>query len=187
MLSSSHRVEVHLLRVGHCRHCERLACTAGRWRIIQFPAICALLVHPQHGAALFDTGYAERFFAATQPFPERLYRWITPMTLPPEETLTAQLARLGLRPADIRVSLISHLHADHIAGLRDLPQARFILTAPRVGGDRPVLTAGRAEARVSVCPSTGRFRRATAIRGRFPFAATAQRVVCTGRWPRRLG
>ncbi len=128
MLSSSHRVEVHLLRVGHCRHCERLACTAGRWRIIQFPAICALLVHPQHGAALFDTGYAERFFAATQPFPERLYRWITPMTLPPEETLTAQLARLGLRPADIRVSLISHLHADHIAGLRDLPQARFILT-----------------------------------------------------------
>ena len=127
MFSSGHRVQVHLLRVGHCRHCERMTYRAGRWRIIQFPSICALLLHPQQGVALFDTGYAERFFSATQAFPERLYRWITPMTLPPEETLTAQLARLGLRPADIRVCFISHLHADHIAGLRDLPQARFVL------------------------------------------------------------
>ena len=127
MLSSSHRIRVHLLRVGHCRHCERVTCTAGGWRIIHFPSICALLIHPQQGAALFDTGYAERFFSATQTFPERLYRWGTPMTLPSEETLTAQLAGLGLRPPDIRVCFISHLHADHIAGLRDLPQARLVL------------------------------------------------------------
>jgi glyoxylase-like metal-dependent hydrolase (beta-lactamase superfamily II) len=127
MLNSSHRIQAHLMRVGHCRHCERLTYAAGSWRIVQFPSICALLIHPRHGAALFDTGYSERFFAATQRFPERLYRWITPTTLPPEETLTAQLARLGLHPSDIRICLISHLHADHIAGLRDLPRARFVL------------------------------------------------------------
>jgi glyoxylase-like metal-dependent hydrolase (beta-lactamase superfamily II) len=127
MLTSSRRIQLHLLRVGHCRHWERVTYTAGRWRIIQFPAICAVLIHPLHGPALFDTGYADRFIDVTRPFPERLYRWVTPMTLPENETLTAQLSRFGLSPSDISVCFISHLHADHIAGLRDLPQARFML------------------------------------------------------------
>lgn len=115
-----------LFTVGACRHCERLARTGGRWRLVEFPALVALLVHPQHGPILYDTGYADHFDLATVPFPERLYRWTTPYHLPSDQTLGAQLGRLGLTPADIRLCVISHFHGDHVAGLRDLPNATFV-------------------------------------------------------------
>lgn len=120
------RLSVELLSVGQCRHCERMARAGGSWRSVAFPSICALILHPTQGAVLYDTGYAEHFRAATEPFPERLYRWLTPVQLPEGERLQAQLAARGLCPRDIRWCLISHFHADHIAGLRDLPRARFL-------------------------------------------------------------
>lgn len=120
------RLEVHLLTVGSCRHCERVTIAGGSWRAVTFPALAALILHPTRGAVLFDTGYADHFEHATRPFPERFYRWLTPVRLPPEERLQAQLARHGLALGDVRTCVISHFHADHIAGLRDLPHARFV-------------------------------------------------------------
>ena len=43
----------------------------------------------------YDTGYAERFDEATSPVPERFYRWLTPVTLPPHQHLLAQLRSAG--------------------------------------------------------------------------------------------
>ncbi|MEA9787873.1 MBL fold metallo-hydrolase [Xanthomonas campestris pv. raphani] len=120
------RVSVELLRIGHCRHCERMVRADGHWHAVEFPALSVLIRHPQRGALLYDTGYAEHFFRATDPFPERLYRWTTPVTLPAQERLQAQLARRDLALDDIGWCLISHFHADHVAGLRDLPTARFV-------------------------------------------------------------
>ena len=53
---------------------------------------------------------------------------VTPVQLPPEERLLNQLEERGIRPADIETVIISHFHADHIAGLRDFAEARFIAT-----------------------------------------------------------
>jgi len=117
---------VHLLKVGSCRHLECLAVRGGRIAPIVFPALAALILHPEAGPILFDTGYAEHFTEATQRFPERLYRWSTPVTLPAGQTLERQLARHGVTPPEIGLCIVSHFHADHIAGLRDLPRARII-------------------------------------------------------------
>lgn len=120
------RVQLHLMQVGSCRHCERVANRNGCWKLVEFPSIAALIVHPQAGPVLFDTGYAAHFETATTPFPERLYRWATPVQLPQEQTLETQLRSSGYALTDIRLCLISHFHADHAAGMRDLPNARFI-------------------------------------------------------------
>lgn len=133
-----------LMQVGHCRHCERMARSGGRWRAVAFPSLCALVLHPSIGPILYDTGYAEHFHTATASFPERLYRWTTPMTLPADQTLAAQLARHGLRPSDIRLCVISHFHADHVAGLRDLTRARFVC----LRADADTLRQGSRFARV---------------------------------------
>ncbi|MCD0252829.1 MBL fold metallo-hydrolase [Xanthomonas campestris pv. campestris] len=142
------RVSVELLRIGHCRHCGRMVRADGHWHAVEFPALSVLIRHPQRGALLYDTGYAEHFFRATDPLPERLYRWTTPVTLPAQERLQAQLARRDLAPDDIGWCLISHFHADHVGGLRDLPTARFIClhadyaqlrAASRLGGLRRAL------------------------------------------------
>lgn len=119
-------VNLHMLRVGACRHLECMAARGGRFLPVDFPALCGLIRHPSFGWILYDTGYAEHFFDATQTWPERLYRNILPVDLPPSEILTTQLARFGITPADIAIVIISHYHGDHIAGLRDFPNARFI-------------------------------------------------------------
>lgn len=98
----------------------------GRWRSALFPALCGLIEHPTRGWILFDTGYSSHFMDATDPFPERFYRWVTPFTLPPKEMLLAQLAARGIAAADISCVLVSHMHGDHIAGLKDFPNARFV-------------------------------------------------------------
>ena len=120
------RMRFHLLKVGHCTHPECVAMRGGSWSPMLFPALCGLLLHPKRGWMLFDTGYSQHFTTATETFPERLYRWTTPFNLPVEEALPVQLKRAGISPGDIDHVIISHMHGDHIAGLKDFPNARFV-------------------------------------------------------------
>lgn len=119
-------VQLQMLRVGSCRHLACMAARGDRLTLVDFPALCGLIRHPTLGWILYDTGYAEHFFDATNRFPERLYRQALPVNLPPSEILTRQLAQFGISPADIALVIISHYHGDHIAGLRDFPHAQFI-------------------------------------------------------------
>ncbi len=121
-------IELHLLDTGHCRSWEHHVIAGGRRRLIDVPCIVALMRHPQQGWGLFDTGYSPRILAATAAMPYRIYRWVTPMTTPIESAASEQIARLGIDPGDLRWIVLSHFHADHIAGLRDFPNARFIAT-----------------------------------------------------------
>ena len=110
---------------GYCTCPEHLARGRGPWRSIRFPALFALIEHPRLGRLLYDTGYSTLFFRATQRWPYRLYRHLTPVTLREEEAAVSQLAARGLRPADIDHVLISHFHADHVSALGDFPKARY--------------------------------------------------------------
>src|SRR5690242_405950 len=84
------------LEAGFCRHPEISSRRDGRWRSCEFPALVFLLRHPGQGYVLFDTGYSGHFFAATRPFPERLYTCVTPVTLPPGGSVREQLAARGI-------------------------------------------------------------------------------------------
>lgn len=117
-----------LLKVGHCMHPECVAMRGGRMKSIQFPALAGLIHHPSLGYVLYDTGYSKHFMEATRTFPECLYRMITPPSLPAEEELLFQLEQRNIRPDQITAIIISHFHADHVAGLKDFPKARFIAT-----------------------------------------------------------
>ena len=119
----------HILDTGYCLANEAIVIRGGRPRHIACHSIVALLEHPVHGWLLWDAGYAPYMLAATRRFPYRMYRWATPLHLQPELAVTEQLSRFGLSPTDIRLIILSHFHADHIAGLRDFPNARFVATA----------------------------------------------------------
>jgi len=99
---------------------------SGRLSLIDFPALCGLIQHSEIGWILYDTGYSEHYFEATTPWPERLIRIALPVDLPPSEHLLNQLHKYGIHPADIGLVIISHYHGDHISGLKDFPNARFI-------------------------------------------------------------
>jgi glyoxylase-like metal-dependent hydrolase (beta-lactamase superfamily II) len=116
-------VGLHLLAAGHCLHPEAMTLRGGSLRPRAFPALPALILHPVEGPILFDTGYAPAFEAATEPFPERLYRWLTPMQLTVGQDAASLLRSRGIAAHDVRHVVLSHFHADHVAGLRDFPRA----------------------------------------------------------------
>src|SRR5690606_25339194 len=97
-------------------------------------ALVGLILHETFGPILFDTGYHRRFFTATEAFPERLYRLMTPVRYDEAESLEIQLSRLGLASQDIAGVFVSHFHGDHIAGLRAFPKAHIFCA--REGLDR---------------------------------------------------
>lgn len=127
-------VACHVLDTGHCLAREAMLIRGGSRQTIACHSLVALIEHPRHGWGLWDTGYAPRILAETERWPFRLYRHVTPLRLRPELALPAQLPRWGLAPADIRWIILSHLHADHIAGLLDFPNAEVVLTAAAYEG-----------------------------------------------------
>jgi glyoxylase-like metal-dependent hydrolase (beta-lactamase superfamily II) len=121
-------VTLQLFASGYCKaeaHIENPISGRGQAR---FYAVWALWHIPEVGYVMFDTGYSPHFIEATRAFPERLYRWATPIVLAQGETAKEILASQNILPTDIRYIIISHFHADHISALRDFPQARFVCT-----------------------------------------------------------
>lgn len=121
-------VHVRAFRVGHCTHPACMVLKGAGLRSLCFPSR-AYLIHTRVGWVLWDTGYASHFHDATAHGVYRLYPWVTPVTFEPKDALVAQLRAHGLAPRDIHTLVLSHFHADHVAGLRDFPQARLVCSA----------------------------------------------------------
>lgn len=93
---------------------------------VQLPINVYVMEHAD-GVVLFDTGADPR--VATDPD-----YWPTPVTglfmrnifdwqITPEDNLATQLERAGYSASDVSKAVMSHLHADHVGGIRHIPQA----------------------------------------------------------------
>lgn len=125
-MQNTPQLQCSILDTGYCIAWEHHLVRGGQRKQVACHSLVALLCHPHHGWILWDTGYAPRMLDATQHFPFSLYRKAAPLHLDPHLSVIAQLERWKLQPGDIRLVIISHFHADHIAGLRDFPEANFI-------------------------------------------------------------
>lgn len=86
------------------------------------PVPVFLLEHPQHGPLLVDTGYA----ADSQVNPKRTLgstSWLFPHR---SYDVNALLERAGVKPADISMVVMTHLHSDHASGAERFPDATFV-------------------------------------------------------------
>ena len=119
-------VTLTVLQAGYCTHAEHRTLRGGQRRTVPFPALFALIEHPQRGPILFDTGYTPRFYDETRRFPYSLYARLTPTYVEPADTAHHQLHTRGIAPDDIRYVILSHFHADHIGGVADFPRAQYL-------------------------------------------------------------
>ncbi|HHW61320.1 MAG TPA: MBL fold metallo-hydrolase [Syntrophomonadaceae bacterium] len=85
----------------------------------------AFLVVDENGeAVLVDTGFD----------PETIPGINTCHTQTEEQHIKAAIEKLGFNPAAIKDVIMTHIHWDHTAGMRDFPQARFFLQADEFRG-----------------------------------------------------
>jgi glyoxylase-like metal-dependent hydrolase (beta-lactamase superfamily II) len=85
-----------------------------------FPAMVGVIRHPSRGIFLFDTGYDPAFMIATRSFPERFYRWTTPVNIGAGEAWRSWLAAHDIAEHEIAGTILSHFHGDHVAGMINL-------------------------------------------------------------------
>ena len=114
------RVGFQWIARGACSHPEVMTIAGGSLCAADFPAMVGVIRHPSRGVFLFDTGYDPAFIDATQPFPERLYRWTTPVRIGVDAEWRAWLAAHDIAEADLAGTILSHFHGDHVAGMAHL-------------------------------------------------------------------
>ncbi|MDA7747128.1 MBL fold metallo-hydrolase [Psychromonas sp.] len=114
-------IKVRLFKAGFCTHPGFIVLPGSGIKPKQFPAGIALIEHPKQGYILFDTGYHPDFHKSTRTFPERFYAMVTPCHLDHGENISNQIEALGIEKSKVKHLLLSHFHADHIAGMVDFP------------------------------------------------------------------
>ena len=102
------RVGFRWLERGLCRHPEIATLSGGSLCAVDFPAMVGVIDHPTRGILLFDTGYDPAFIDATETFPERFYRWTTPVNIDAQQAWSAWLATHGIEDSAIVGTIISH-------------------------------------------------------------------------------
>jgi glyoxylase-like metal-dependent hydrolase (beta-lactamase superfamily II) len=91
------------------------------------------VIEHANGLILFDTGQDRASVTDNTYFPGGLtgylYHRLARFDIGEHDTLTAQLVALGYAPTDVDTAIVSHLHEDHIGGLRELTGADMLVSA----------------------------------------------------------
>lgn len=120
--------------------------TSRRWTTPR--PINVYVIEHEQGLVLFDTGQDRRSVTDPGYFPGGFvgynYRRLAKFDIPEGATLTEQLSANGHNIADVRVAVLSHLHQDHIGGLRELPKSTRVLAsaAELAEVDKPLAVFG---------------------------------------------
>jgi glyoxylase-like metal-dependent hydrolase (beta-lactamase superfamily II) len=124
-------MKIYFLATGFGSVAKGLFVQGAGLKTVRFP-ILSVLIERDHDLVLFDTGIGTRIEEEMQPsiYWGNLFfhRWVMRTRFDPRrDALVHQLPRLGFNPSDVKHVILSHLHWDHAGGMRDFPQAHFIV------------------------------------------------------------
>jgi N-acyl homoserine lactone hydrolase len=99
-----------------------LTANRGMGTICTVPIPFFLIKHPQ-GNLLYDTGLPKELVSEARRYWGDLVVDMIKPALKQEEYCVNRLAKLGIKPEDIKYVVQSHLHLDHTGGVMDFPKA----------------------------------------------------------------
>lgn len=92
-----------------------------------FPSGVFLFEHPSGRLVMYDTGHPESFNGCG--IRGIVYQRVLPSTISDGDTIVNQLKNDGISTNDISDVVLSHLHPDHIGGLRYFTNANVIISS----------------------------------------------------------
>lgn len=117
-------LQIKLYKCGFCTNHTKHMFRHTADEVVSFPALVALIKHPEFGNILFDTGYSPRVYEYG--LISKLYNLLNPTKVEWEDTIASMLKKDGI--TDIQKIILSHPHPDHIGGLRDFKHYELIAT-----------------------------------------------------------
>lgn len=103
--------------------------------------ICGFLIRTDKGEAiLIDTGFPQKYATNTDAAvkEDRLFDFGEVLVCGPDNLPSAQLAKLGLNPADVTLQICTHTHIDHVGALDGFPCAPILLSSAERALPRPL-------------------------------------------------
>lgn len=91
----------------------------------EFNAGVFLIKHRTYGYVLYDTGYSTDILRCG--IKGKLYNILNPISIRPEDEISVQLEKDGISVDDINYIVLSHMHPDHIGGLKYFRNCKRIL------------------------------------------------------------
>lgn len=128
---STGSVEIHPQQVFGSR-VPMYAWILGSRRWLPPRPINVYVIEHADGLVLFDTGQDRASVTDPTYFPGGpigfLYERLARFHIEPADTLSAQLAAHGYDGHSVQTAILSHLHEDHIGGIRELRNAEFVVS-----------------------------------------------------------
>lgn len=101
------------------------------------PVTAFVIEHPD-GLFLVDTGETARIlepdYSACDPITGMFYRNNLQFSLAEDDEIGPQMMRAGLLPDRVAKVVMTHLHSDHMGGMRWFPKAQFLISAAARAG-----------------------------------------------------
>jgi N-acyl homoserine lactone hydrolase len=90
------------------------------------------VIEHRNGLVLFDTGQDRSSITDPTYFPSGLLLGalfsMAKFEMAADQSLSVQLERIGYRASDVNAVVLSHLHGDHIGGLREVAHAELLIS-----------------------------------------------------------
>jgi glyoxylase-like metal-dependent hydrolase (beta-lactamase superfamily II) len=103
--------------------------TSRRW--VPLPILCFLIEH-RDGLVLFDTGLDPAIVSDPRYIDSAIGRFLLSrifrLHIGPDDALDRRVAELGFDVADVSKVVVSHLHFDHVGGIRHVPGAELLVS-----------------------------------------------------------
>lgn len=143
------RIRLHMFQTGWVAVKQEHKAFSGP-TALRFPAIMAsqswtewlpitafAIEHPE-GLVVVDTGETagmlEPDYAACDPGTGLFYRRNLRFSLGPDDELGPQMRRAGLDPDRVSKVIMTHLHSDHMGGMRHFPRAEYLVSEAALSG-----------------------------------------------------